>query len=74
MNQLNHQRARRRLAWPIAATIALLPLSANGQTQISYHSNKYKPSDDVKLGRQAAAQVEQQFPILRDPEVNSHGH
>ena len=33
------------------------------QTKISYHSNKYKPLDDVKVGRQAAAEVEQQMPI-----------
>jgi hypothetical protein len=36
------------------------------QTQIQLHSNKYKVSDDVKLGRQAAAEVEKQMPILND--------
>ena len=41
-------------------------LSALAQTKISYHNNKYKPQDDVKLGRQAAAEVERQMPILRD--------
>jgi hypothetical protein len=43
-----------------------------GQTRIVYHSNKFNPQDDVKLGRQAAAEVEQQMPILRDPEVTNY--
>ena len=42
------------------------------QTRISLHSNKYKTSDDVQAGRQAAAEVEQQVPILNDPEVQSY--
>jgi Zn-dependent protease with chaperone function len=39
------------------------------QTRISYHSNKYKVTDDVQAGRQAAAEVEQQLPIMRDEQV-----
>src|SRR5256885_13448575 len=49
-----------------------MPVAAFAQTKISYHSNKYKPSDDVKLGRDAAAQAEQQFPLLRDARVDSY--
>ena len=40
--------------------------------QIKYHSNKYKVEDDVKLGRQAAAEVEQQLPLLQDNEVRNY--
>ncbi len=56
------------------ATIALfaMPVSVFGQTQIKLHSNKYKVEDDVKLGRQAAAEAEQQFPMLNDSEVNGY--
>ncbi|HVS21063.1 MAG TPA: M48 family metallopeptidase, partial [Pyrinomonadaceae bacterium] len=54
----------------MAASVLLMPLSAFAQTKISYHNNKFKPTDDVKLGRQAAAEAEQQFPLLRDSEVN----
>jgi Zn-dependent protease with chaperone function len=49
-----------------------MPLSVFAQTKISYHSNKYKISDDVKVGRQAAAEVEQQMPILNDGEITSY--
>jgi hypothetical protein len=49
-----------------------MPLAAFAQTKISYHGNKFKPADDVKLGRQAAAEAEQQFPLLRDSEVNAY--
>lgn len=50
--------------------VFLMPVSVFTQTKISYHSNKYSIQDDVKLGRQAAAEAEQQFPLLRDNEVN----
>jgi predicted Zn-dependent protease len=50
----------------MAVALLATPLSALAQTKISYHSNKYKPQDDVKLGRQAAAEVERRMPVLRD--------
>src|SRR5437867_7005166 len=56
----------------LAAAIVAMPLAALAQTQIVYHANKFKPADDVKLGRQAAAEAEQQFPLLRDAEVNAY--
>jgi predicted Zn-dependent protease len=49
-----------------------MPSSLFAQTQIKFHSNKYKVEDDVKLGRQAAAEVEQQLPLLRDAEVQNY--
>ncbi len=49
-----------------------MPVSIFSQTQIKYHSNKYKVTDDVKVGRQAAAEVEQQLPILNDYEVTNY--
>jgi hypothetical protein len=42
------------------------------QTKISPPKNKYSPQEDVQLGREAAAQVEQQLPILRDDNVTSY--
>src|SRR5438034_11593347 len=60
------------LGWLLSLAIVTMPLAAIAQTPISYHSNKYKPTDDVKLGRQAAAEAEQQFPMLRDSEVNAY--
>src|SRR5687768_75325 len=64
---------RQRLsAWVSLVAIALMPLSAIAQTQIKYHSNKYSVQDDVTLGRRAAQEVEQQFPLMRDSQVENY--
>src|SRR5512134_1357259 len=46
----------------IAAVMIALPLAA--QTRITPPKNSYTPAQDVELGRQAAAEVRQQLPIL----------
>jgi Zn-dependent protease with chaperone function len=43
-----------------------------GQTRIAPPSNKYTPDQDVQLGRQAAAEVRQQLPIMKDDAVTSY--
>src|SRR5215203_6898468 len=60
------------IAWIALVAISVMPFSALAQTQIKYHSNKYSIQDDVKLGRQAAQEAEQQFPLLRDEEVQRY--
>jgi beta-barrel assembly-enhancing protease len=50
----------------VAAVIAALTLSAGAQTRIEPDKNSYSPEQDVELGRQAAAEVRQQLPILDD--------
>src|SRR5438105_10862864 len=72
MNEFSYRKASGWLALHIAMAIVLMPLASLAQTQITYHPNKYKPADDVKLGRQAAAEAEQQFPLLRDAEVGAY--
>ncbi|OLE56026.1 MAG: hypothetical protein AUG51_00425 [Acidobacteria bacterium 13_1_20CM_3_53_8] len=72
MGYNNHHRAQKLAAWLMALAIFATPLTAIAQTRISYHSNKYKPSDDVQLGRQAAAEAEQQLPVLRDSDATSY--
>jgi Zn-dependent protease with chaperone function len=72
MNRFNYRSANKWLAWLMAMAIVMMPLAVFAQTKIVYHSNKFKPTDDVKLGRQAAAEAEQQFPLLRDSEVNAY--
>jgi hypothetical protein len=42
------------------------------QTQVKAPKNKYKVQDDIKLGRDTATKVEQQFPILRDSESTAY--
>jgi hypothetical protein len=72
MYRPNYRSVTRWLALLMCLAIAMMPLAVFAQTKIVYHSNKYKPTDDVKLGRQAAAEAEQQFPLLRDAEVNAY--
>jgi Zn-dependent protease with chaperone function len=60
------------IAWITLVAISVMPLTALAQTQIKYHSNKFSVQDDVKLGRQAAQEAEQQFPLLRDEQVRSY--
>lgn len=44
----------------------MMPLLALGQTRISAPRNKYKVQDDIRLGQEAAREVERQMPILND--------
>jgi beta-barrel assembly-enhancing protease len=72
MIKINHQRTRTLVAWFAVGAILLMPVSVFPQTKITLHSNKYSIQDDIKLGRQAAAESEQQFPLLRDAEVQDY--
>ena len=55
-----------------SALAALMAVTLTAQTQISAPKNKYSPADDVKLGQEAAQQVEQQLPVMRDDNVTSY--
>jgi beta-barrel assembly-enhancing protease len=50
------------MIWAMVA----MPLAATAQTRVNMPKNKYKVQDDVKLGRDASVQIEQQFPLLND--------
>jgi len=52
--------------------VVLMAVTMTAQTAIAPPPNKYSPGDDVKLGREAAQQVEQKMPILHDDNVNSY--
>ncbi|HUS13279.1 MAG TPA: M48 family metallopeptidase [Pyrinomonadaceae bacterium] len=72
MNNKTSNGIQRVRTWFTVVAIFAMPVSVWSQTQIKYHSNKYKVTDDVKVGRQAANEVEQQMPILNDPEATSY--
>src|ERR1700741_5115374 len=56
-----------------AALIVLLSASlVTAQTRIVPPDNKYPISQDVELGRQAAAEARQQLPVMRDDLVTSY--
>ena len=67
-----HRSAIRSLTGLLVLAIVLMPIAAFGQTPIKLHSNKFSPAEDVRLGQQASAEAEQQFPLLRDPQVTSY--
>jgi len=58
-----------RLAVVATAALMALQVSAGAQTPVERHSNSYTPEQDVQLGRQAAAEVRQQLPMLDDRRV-----
>jgi predicted Zn-dependent protease len=49
-----------------------MPYYALAQTRVVAPKNPYKPEDDVKLGRQASAEAEKQYPLLNSREVNAY--
>ncbi len=59
-------------AGALACAVLLTPLLAIGQTRIVMPKNKYSVQQDVDLGRRAAAEVEQQMPILNDYEATRY--
>ena len=50
MSRANIRGISKWLACLLATAIVAMPLAAFAQTKIVYHSNKFKPADDVKLG------------------------
>ena len=63
------------MAMKTAAVVALLvgvSTSAIAQTVIKLPKNKYTPKQDVELGREAAAEVRQQYPIIKDEKIQQY--
>jgi Zn-dependent protease with chaperone function len=48
-----------------AVTVLMLQLAA-AQTKITIPKNKYTPEQDVQIGREAAAEVRKQYPVVTD--------
>jgi len=63
--------ARARVLAVIGVVVLLSVSATGGQTVITPPKNRYTPAQDVELGRKAAAEVEQQLPMLRDEDVTS---
>src|SRR5262245_15846709 len=61
--------ARKATALVVAMTVSIS--LAVAQTRITPPKNSYTPAQDVEIGQQAAREVEQQLPILRDSDIES---
>jgi Zn-dependent protease with chaperone function len=68
----NHRKIRSLAAFGLSVMLTLTPMLATAQTRISLDKNKYSVQDDVKVGRDAAAQVERQMPVLDDRQVQAY--
>ena len=72
MRVIETNRARRLSAVLMTAALLLTPLAAAAQTRVEMPKNKYDKRDDVQAGQQAAQQVYQQMPILRDNAIDRY--
>ncbi|MEX2661561.1 MAG: M48 family metallopeptidase [Vicinamibacterales bacterium] len=63
---------KRQVSAAILTTVLVSASFVAAQTKVTAPKNKYSPADDVKLGREAAAEVEQQMPMLDDDRVDDY--
>src|SRR5215208_2563304 len=72
MMTIGRDKSRGLSALVLAAAMFVMPLAALGQTRVEMPKNKYQVTEDVRAGQQAAQQVYQQMPILRDSAVSGY--
>jgi len=56
----------------VLAVVTVLTLTTAAQTKITAPRNKYSLDDDVKLGREAAAEVVKELPLLNDQPLEDY--
>jgi len=56
----------------VGIALAAFVSTAVAQTPVTAPKNKYNPADDVKLGREAAQQVDREMPVMRDSQINNY--
>ncbi len=62
-----------RLMWPLATAAAVVLIEvASAQTRITAPKNKYTPEQDVKLGREAAAEIRTRYPVVNDSALTGY--
>jgi beta-barrel assembly-enhancing protease len=69
---MTSRRGLSRQTMAVGLTLALFAAHGVAQTRVTAPSNKFDPKQDVQLGREAAAEVEKQLPVLRDAQVSSY--
>ena len=70
---MNRQPIYKKLAaTALLVTLWSLPLAVFAQTRVDLPKNKYKIQDDVKLGNQAASEIDKRFPILNDADATRY--
>jgi Zn-dependent protease with chaperone function len=56
----------------LMVALAISVAGAGAQTVVKPPKNRYTPQQDVELGREAAAEVRKQYPIIRDERITSY--
>jgi predicted Zn-dependent protease len=56
----------------LVVLLCVLAPGLNGQTVVKLPKNKFTPQQDVALGREAAAEVRQQYPIIEDEGIRRY--
>ncbi|MBY0494323.1 MAG: M48 family metalloprotease [Cyanobacteria bacterium] len=56
----------------LVIVITLTATTVAAQTKVTPPKNKYTPEQDVQIGREAAAEVRQQYPIINDDQINGY--
>ena len=64
-----HTRAK---ATAFAVIVSLATSSVLAQTPVKLPKNKYTPQQDVELGREGAAEVHKEYPIIEDEEISKY--
>ena len=62
---------RTRLTIKVAALVACTAV-VGAQTRITPPKNKYTPQQDVEIGREAAAEVRKEYPIIDDRQIDAY--
>ena len=55
-----------------AAAALILSATIAAEMAIEPPKNRYKPEDDVKLGREAAGEVRKQFPVIESGQITEY--
>src|SRR5688572_30007649 len=52
--------------------LTLVASTVAAQTKVTPPKNKYTPEQDVQIGREAAAEVRQQYPLITDDGIDDY--
>ena len=55
----------------LVLVITLTATTVAAQTKVTPPKNKYTPEQDVQIGREAAQEVRQQYPLINDSQVQN---
>ncbi len=63
---------RRLITASVIGVLTVCALTVTAQTKITPPKNKYTPEQDVQLGREAAAEVRREYPVIEDAQINDY--